>query len=81
MGWIALAVFTFMAVGSALYVVGMYNGLIRLKHAIERSWSNIDVLLKQRHDELPKLLDTVKGYMAHERETLEAVIQARNQAI
>ncbi len=77
MGWIALAVFTFLAVGSALYVVGMYNALIRLKHAIERSWSNIDVLLKQRHDELPKLVDTVKGYMAHEKEILVRVTEAR----
>ena len=77
MAWIVLALMTFAAVGTLLYVVGMYNGLIRLKHAIERSWSNIDVLLKQRHDELPKLVDTVKGYMAHEKEVLTRVTEAR----
>jgi LemA protein len=51
--------------------------LIRLKHAIDRSWANIDVLLKQRHDELPKLVETVKGYMAHEKEVLTRVTEAR----
>ena len=77
MGWIALAVFAFGAVGFVLYFVGIYNGLIRLKHAVDQSWANIDVLLKQRHDELPKLLETVKGYMKHEREVLTRVTEAR----
>ena len=77
MAWIVLAVMAFLAVGTLMYGVGMYNGLIRLKHAVERSWSNIDVLLKQRHDELPKLVDTVKGYMAHEKEILIRVTEAR----
>ena len=74
MGWMVLGVIGLGVVGFGLYGVGIYNGLIALKHAVDRAWANIDVLLKQRHDELPKLVEPVKGYMAHERETLEAVI-------
>lgn len=59
------------------YVVSIYNGLIQLKNNIGKSWANIDVLLKQRADELPKLIESVKGYMAHERGVLTAVTQAR----
>ncbi len=59
------------------YFISIYNSLVRLKNNIEKAWSNIDVLLKQRHDELTKLLETVKGYMKHEREVLEKVTQAR----
>ncbi len=77
MGWIVLAIFAFIFVGGLIFVIGMYNGLVRLKHAIDRSWANIDVLLKQRHDELPKLVDTVKGYMAHEKEVLTRITEAR----
>ncbi|MEE8558818.1 MAG: LemA family protein [Myxococcota bacterium] len=65
-------------VGVIAYLVTLYNGLIDLNKSTDRSWSNIDVLLKQRHDELPKLVKTVEGYMAHERQTLEQVIEARN---
>ena len=50
----------------AIYAVGLYNGLVRLKHGVTKAWSNIDVLLKQRHDELPKLVETCKQYMQHE---------------
>jgi len=60
------------------YGVIIYNALVRLKHGIGKAWSNIDVLLKQRHDELPKLVETCKQYMQHERTTLEQVISARN---
>jgi len=60
-----------------LYVIIIYNRLISLKHDTAKAWSNIDVLLKQRHDELPKLIETCKQYMQHERETLERVMQAR----
>jgi LemA protein len=60
------------------YLVGIYNRLVRLKNAIDRSFSDIDVILKQRHDELPKLIETCKGYMQYEQKTLEAVVQARN---
>ncbi len=59
------------------YFISIYNSLVRLKNNIKKAWSNIDVLLTQRHDELTKLLSTVKGYMKHEREVLEKVTQAR----
>ena len=61
-----------------LYAIVIYNNLVSLKHAIGQAWSNIDVLLKQRHDELPKLVETCKQYMKHERETLELVMKARS---
>ncbi|NJD08495.1 MAG: LemA family protein [Methylococcaceae bacterium] len=60
-----------------LYLILIYNRLVNLKHDTAKAWSNIDVLLKQRHDELPKLVETCKQYMQHERETLERVMQAR----
>ncbi|NOT22908.1 MAG: LemA family protein [Nitrospiraceae bacterium] len=59
------------------YVVGVYNMLVRLANNIDKAWSNIDVILKQRHDELPKLVEVCNSYMTHERETLEAVTKAR----
>lgn len=62
----------------AAWAVTLYNGLVRLKHGVGKAWSNIDVLLKQRHDELPKLVETCKQYMEYERSTLERVIAARN---
>ena len=61
-----------------LYGIVIYNNLVRLKHAISKAWSNIDVLLKQRHDELPKLVETCKQYMGYEQETLEKVMKARS---
>jgi LemA protein len=60
-----------------LYAIVIYNRLVSLKHDTAKAWSNIDVLLKQRHDELPKLVETCKQYMQHERATLEQVMQAR----
>ena len=60
-----------------LYLIIMYNELVRLRNDNDRAWANIDVLLKQRRDEIPNLVETVKGYMQHERETLESVTQAR----
>lgn len=60
-----------------VYLVSIYNGLVSLKHAVSKAWANIDVLLKQRHDELPKLIETCKQYMEYEQETLEKVMQAR----
>lgn len=59
------------------YFVSIFNGLIRLKNNIEKSWSNINVLMKQRHDELPKLLSTVKGYMKYEKNVLTQITKAR----
>ncbi|WP_260295729.1 LemA family protein [Sedimenticola hydrogenitrophicus] len=61
----------------AFYVIAIYNGLVNLKHAVSKAWANIDVLMKQRHDELPKLVETCKQYMQYEQETLERVMQAR----
>ena len=63
----------------AIYVVSIYNHLVRIKHNVSKAWSNIDVLLKQRHDEIPKLVETCKQYMKYEQETLEKVMQARSQ--
>jgi len=67
----------FVVAGILIYVVILYNELVRLRNDNDRAWANIDVLLKQRHDEIPNLVETVKGYMQHERQTLEAVTQAR----
>jgi LemA protein len=64
-----------------LYLVATYNGLVGLRNRIENAWAQIDVQLKRRYDLIPNLVETVKGYAAHERETLERVIQARNQAM
>lgn len=60
-----------------IYAIVRYNGLVRRKHHVAQAWSNIDVLLKQRHDELPKLAETCKQYMKYEFETLERVMRAR----
>lgn len=64
----------------ALFAVGIYNGLVKLRNVYKNAFSQIDVQLKRRHDLIPNLVETVKGYMTHERETLEAVIAARNVA-
>ena len=64
-----------------LWLLAMYNGLVRLRNRIENAWSQIDVQLQRRYDLIPNLVETVKGYASHEKETLERVIQARNQAI
>jgi LemA protein len=66
-------------VGLVLYVVSIYNHLVRIKHNVSKAWSNIDVLLKQRHDEIPELVETCKQYMKFEQETLKKVMQARSQ--
>ena len=66
------------AVVLAFYAIGIYNVLIQLRNQYEKSWSNIDVLLKQRADMIPNLIETCRGYMQHERETLERVTQARS---
>lgn len=60
--------------------IGIYNGLIRSRNQVKNAWAQIDVQLKRRHDLIPNLVETVKGYMKHERETLEAVTKARNLA-
>ncbi|MGE4607088.1 MAG: LemA family protein [Myxococcota bacterium] len=64
-----------------MYVIGIYNRLIALRNRYQNGFAQIEVQLKRRHDLIPNLVETVKGYMAHEKETLDAVIQARNQAV
>jgi len=76
-GLVLLAVLAFIVIGVITYLVGVYNSLVTFKNNIGRSFSNIDVLLKQRHDELPKLIETCKGYMQYEQKTLQAVTEAR----
>lgn len=66
---------------AALYATLIYNNLVRLKHTVAKAWSNIDVALKQRHDELPKLVEVCKRYMQHEQETLTRVVRARGEVL
>ncbi|MBL3526747.1 MAG: LemA family protein [gamma proteobacterium endosymbiont of Lamellibrachia anaximandri] len=75
---IVLFVIAGMAIATLIYGIMIYNNLVRLKHSVTQAWSNIDVLLKQRHDELPKLVETCKQYMKFEQETLERVMLARS---
>ncbi len=65
---------------AALYSVVIYNALVAVKHAVAQSWANIDVLLKQRNDELPKLVSVAREYMTYEQQTLDRVTQARTRA-
>lgn len=65
----------------AIYLIGIYNALIRGRNAVKNAWSQIDVQLKRRHDLIPNLVESVKGYAGHERAALEAVVKARQQAI
>ena len=64
-----------------LYVINTYNALVGLRNQVKNAWSQIDVQLKRRHDLIPNLIETAKGYMKHERETLEAIVNARSQAM
>ncbi|MBI2138976.1 LemA family protein [Candidatus Woesearchaeota archaeon] len=68
-----------LAIGIIGYLISIYNSLVQLRNDIKKSWANIDVLLKQRSDELPKLISSVKGYMKHEKSTLEQLTKARTQ--
>jgi LemA protein len=79
--WIILAVIAGIVVLLLMFGVGIYNQLVTLKNRFENAFSQIEVQLKRRYDLIPNLVETVKGYMQHERGTLEAVIQARNQAV
>lgn len=76
-GWIVLGVI----VALAAYAVALYNGLVTLRNRFKNAFAQIDVQLKRRYDLIPNLVETVKGYIKHERETLEAVIAARNAAV
>jgi LemA protein len=76
-GWIVLAVIVLIII----FLISLYNGLVRLKVQTDNAWADIDVQLKRRYDLIPNLVETVKGYAAHEKGTLEAVINARNRAM
>jgi LemA protein len=80
-GLIVLLVLLFVILGLASYGISIYNGLIRVKLNIEKAWANIDVILKQRHDEIPKLIKLCQQYAQYERSTLEKVISLRTQAM
>ncbi|OZB75522.1 MAG: LemA family protein [Halothiobacillus sp. 14-55-98] len=75
---VTVSVLLFLVAVIVIWAIIMYNGLVVLKHNVSQAWSNIDVLLKQRHDELPKLVETAKQYMKYEQETLEKVMRARS---
>ncbi|MCP4261412.1 MAG: LemA family protein [Planctomycetes bacterium] len=64
-----------------LFAIGIYNALVRLRNQVENAWSQIDVQLKRRHDLIPNLVETAKGYMKHERDTFEAITNARSKAM
>jgi LemA protein len=76
-GWVILIALVLLIV----VLIGMYNSLVRLKVTTDNAWADIDVQLKRRYDLIPNLVETVKGYAAHEKDTLEAVINARNRAM
>ena len=78
---IALIVIVVVVVLLLLYVIATYNGLVKLRNRVENAWAQIDVQLKRRLDLVPNLVETVKGYASHERQTLDAVIQARNASV
>src|SRR6201991_886056 len=75
--WIIIGVLVVLV----LWIIMIYNGLVAMRQRVNQSFADIDVQLKQRQDLIPNLVETVKGYAAHERGTLEAVVQARNSAI
>ena len=76
-GWVVLG----LVVALILWVITIYNRLVAMRQRVNQSFADVDVQLKQRHDLIPNLVETVKGYAAHERSTLDAVVQARNTAI
>src|ERR1700690_932412 len=78
MNVILMLLVRFVVVGAIAYIVTLYNGLVTIKNNVDKAWANIDVLLKQRHDELPGLVEVCKGYMKYEGETLERVTRARS---
>lgn len=80
-GFIVLGILVLLVLVIAVWVIATYNGLVRLRNLVQEAWRQIDVELKRRHDLIPNLVETVKGYAAHERGTLEEVMQARSAAM
>ena len=80
-GAIILGVVCLVLVLLVVWIIASYNGLVRKRNQVDASWAQIDVQLKRRYDLIPNLVETVKGYAAHEKGTLDAVIQARNSAV
>ncbi len=78
---LAVIILVGLVVVIGLYLMGAYNGLVRSRNEVKNAWSAIDVQLKRRYDLIPNLVETVKGYAGHERQTLEAVTRARQQAV
>lgn len=76
-----LLIFVGLVIVAILFFVSIYNSLVRLRNQVKNAWSQIDVQLKRRHDLIPNLIETVKGYMTHERDTLENITKARSQAM
>src|SRR5256712_920922 len=76
-GWIVLGV----TIAALLFLIGTYNRVVRLRNRIENAWAQIDVQLRRRYDLIPNLVESVKGYAAHERQTFDSVTQARANAI
>jgi LemA protein len=83
MGILVIVLLCCLGLGLVLvvWVIGAYNGLVKFRNRVQNAWSQIDVQLKRRHDLIPNLVETVKGYASHEKDTLERVVQARNQAM
>ena len=78
---VALIILLIIIVLIVVFIVSMYNSLVRLRNQVKNAWSQIDVQLKRRHDLIPNLIETVKGYMNHERATLENITNARSKAV
>lgn len=78
---LSIIIFLVIIVALALFLISIYNALIRLRNQVKNAWSQIDVQLKRRHDLIPNLIETVKGYMKHERDTLENITRYRSQAM
>jgi LemA protein len=79
-GSVVLIIVLVLIIAGVLFLIAIYNALVALRNQVKNAWSQIDVQLKRRHDLIPNLIETTKGYMQHERQTLEAVTQARSAA-
>ncbi len=83
MGYLLVALAVLVGIGLVVvfWMVGIYNALVRMRNEVKNAWAQIDVQLKRRHDLIPNLVETVKGYASHEKGTLDAVVQARSKAV